>query len=105
MSLFFEAEGCNLMTFETAEEAMEGVRHPAFDIIISDYKLPGIDGLEFLRQVKKRHPATVEILITAYGNYDLYIEAIKGVVQDFIPKPLTSENVVMSLNLIIGTFE
>jgi DNA-binding NtrC family response regulator len=105
LSIFFEAEGCNLLALETAEEAMETVRQQDFDIVISDYKLPGMDGLEFLRQVKKRHPETLEILITAYGNYDLYIEAIKAGVQDFISKPLTSENVEMSLARIIKNRE
>jgi CheY-like chemotaxis protein len=45
LSLFFEAEGCNLLTFETAEEGMEAVKKQAYDIVISDYKLPGMDGL------------------------------------------------------------
>ena len=38
LALFFEAEGCNLLTFETAEEGMEAVKQQAYDIVISDYK-------------------------------------------------------------------
>jgi DNA-binding response OmpR family regulator len=65
LTLFFEAEECNLLTFETAEEGMEAVKQQAYDIVISDYKLPGMDGLEFLRRVKENQPNAFEILITA----------------------------------------
>ena len=102
LSLFFEAEGCNLRTFETAEEAMETVTQQAYDIVISDYKLPGMDGLEFLRRVKEKQPNAFEILITAYANYEILKEAKMMGVKDIIPKPFSSEDVEMSLSRIIG---
>jgi YesN/AraC family two-component response regulator len=105
LSLFFEAEGCNLLTLETAEEAIETVKHQAYDIVISDYKLPGMNGLEFLRRVKDRKPETAEILITAYGNYEIVQEAKKIGVQAFIPKPFTSEIVEASLIRIMENNE
>jgi len=105
LSLFFEAEGCNLQTFETAEEGMEAVKHQAYDIVISDYKLPGMDGLEFLRRIKERLPNAIEILITAYGNNEIVREAKNIGVQDIIPKPFTSENVEMSLARITENSE
>jgi YesN/AraC family two-component response regulator len=105
LSLFFEAEGCHLLTLETAEEAMEAVKKQGYDIVISDYKLPGMDGLEFLRRVKERQPDAVEILITGYGNYEVIKEARKIGVKDFIPKPFTSENVETSLGRLIENSE
>ena len=101
LALFFEAEGCNLLTFETAEEGMEAVKQQAYDIVISDYKLPGMDGLEFLRRVKEKQPNTFEILITAYANYEILKEAKMMGVQDIIPKPFTSEDVETSLARVI----
>ena len=101
LSVFFEAEGCNLLTFETAEEGMEAVKKQAYDIVISDYKLPGMDGLEFLRRVKKKQPQTFEILITAYANCEIAKEAKEIGVKDIIPKPFTSEDVETSLARII----
>ena len=97
LSLFFEAEGCNLLTFETAEEAMEAVKQQAYDIVISDYKLPGINGLEFLKRVKEKQPNAFEILITAYANCEIVKEADEIGVKDIIPKPFTSEDVETSL--------
>ena len=102
LSLFFEAEGCNLLTYETAEEGMEAVNKQAYDIVISDYKLPGMDGLEFLRRVKEKQPKIFEVLITAYANCEIVKEAKEIGVKDIIPKPFTSEDVETSLSRIIG---
>ena len=101
LSLFFEAEGCELITFETAEEGLEAVKHIAYDIVISDYKLPGMDGLEFLRRVKEKQPNAFEILITAYANGEILKEAKMLGVKDIIPKPFSSEDVETSLIRII----
>lgn len=101
LNLFFEAEGCELLTFETAEEGLEAVEHKAYDIVISDYKLPGMDGLEFLRRVKEKQPNAFEILITAYANSEILKEAKRLGVKDIIPKPFSSEDVETSLTRII----
>ena len=101
LSLFFEAEGCNLLTFETAEEAMEAVKHQIYDIVISDYKLPGMQGLEFLRRVKEKQPNALEILISAYPNRELLAKAKTLGVEAFIPKPFTSVDVETSLARIM----
>jgi DNA-binding NtrC family response regulator len=101
LSFFFEAEGCNLLTFETAEEGMDAVKQKAYNIVISDYKLPGMDGLEFLRRVKEKQPKIFEVLITAYANCEIVKEAKKIGVKDIIPKPFTSEDVETSLARII----
>ena len=101
LSLFFEAEGCNLLTFETAEEAMEAVQHQVYDIVISDYKLPGMHGLEFLRRVKEKQPDALEILITGYPNNKIMEKAKTLGVEAFIPKPFTSVDVETSLARIM----
>ena len=87
--------------FETAEEGMEAVKQQAYDIVISDYKLPGMDGLEFLRRVKEKQPNAFEVLITAYANCEILKEAKEIGVKDVIPKPFTSEDVEASLARVI----
>jgi DNA-binding NtrC family response regulator len=101
LSLFFEAEGCNLLAFETAEEGMQAIKQQAYDIVISDYKLPGMEGLEFLRRVKEKRPNAFEILISAYTNCEILKEAKEIGIEDIIPKPFTSEDVETSLARII----
>ena len=66
MILFFETEGCQLLALETAEEAIEALEQQHYDIIITDYRLPGMDGLQFLNRVQSLYPDALKMLITAY---------------------------------------
>jgi len=97
LCLLFEAEGCELLALETAEEGLKALHHQNYDIIIIDYKLPGMDGLEFLKQIQISHPNAIRIMITAYINESLVSEGKKIGVQDFIAKPFTSETLQASL--------
>ena len=105
LSLFFESEGCHLLALETAEEGLEEINRQAYDIIIADYKLPGMDGLEFLRRINQSHPGALTILITAYGSKDVFLKARKTRVQDFIDKPFTIETIEDSLSRLIRNRE
>jgi DNA-binding NtrC family response regulator len=99
--LFFECEGCHLVALETAEEGVEALKSQSYDIIISDYKLPGMDGLEFFKLIGESHPDAMMILVTAYGNIDVASEAIRIGIHDFIHKPFTTEDIERSLSRLI----
>ena len=101
LSLYFEGEGCHLTTAGTAEEAMEELKRQGYDIIIVDYRLPGMDGLEFLEEIKYSHPHALTILITAYGSKDVYLKAREIGVQGFIDKPFTITTIEDSLSRLI----
>jgi DNA-binding NtrC family response regulator len=98
MTLFFEAEGCQIKAIETGEEALVEIRQRNYDIVICDYKLPGMDGLQLLKEVQKLKPDTKTILITAYKTDALLAEAKQMGIDDFIPKPFTSETIEASLS-------
>ena len=51
LRIFFEAEGCHILALETAEEVLTVIEDQIFDLIIVDYKLPGMDGIEFLKRI------------------------------------------------------
>ena len=101
MRLFFEAEGCLLVALETAEEGLEAVKRQGYDIIIVDYMLPGMDGLEFFRQIQRCQSRAIKIFITAYGSEYIVAEAIKLGVHDFIEKPFTTKAIEKSLSRLI----
>lgn len=101
LNLFFESEGCQITVLETAEEGMEELKEQAYDIIIADYRLPGMDGLEFLKRIKESYPEAMKILITAYGSKEVVLEANKIGVQDFIEKPFTTNTIEESLSRLI----
>jgi len=101
LQLFFEAEGCQLIALETAEEGLSALREDTYDIIIVDYKLPGQDGIEFLKQIRNAHSNAIKILITAYKSEPVVSEAKKLDIQGFIEKPFTSETFFGSLSYLI----
>ena len=103
LALFFEGGGCQLLALETAEEGIEAMKKQAFDIVISDYRLPGMDGLAFFQHVQKIQPSVMKILITAYGSEEVMSEAGELGVHDFIDKPFTSETIETSLSRLIET--
>ena len=101
MGIFFEFEGCDLRTLETAEEGLEELKRQDYKVIIADYGLPGMDGLEFLRRSQKTHPNAMKVLITAYSSREIISEAYKLGVQDVIKKPFTIESIEESLCRLI----
>ena len=105
LRLFFEGEGCHILAVETAEEGMEIVKKETFDIIISDYRLPGMNGLDFLRLIQKSSPKSRRVLVTTYGTEEGIISAQKTGIQGFIRKPFTSRAFVESLRSILGPFQ
>jgi DNA-binding NtrC family response regulator len=101
LSIAFKNKGCLLQTAETAEEGLQALKEKSFDIILSDFKLPGIDGIEFIKLATASHPNSVKILITAYGDEDTVSEALGAGAQDFIEKPFSIRMLVDSLNRLI----
>ena len=97
LSIFFEAEGCHIVTLETAEEGIEALRSENYDIIITDYKLPGMDGFAFLKQIQQSHRDAKKIMITAYKSEAVVNEAKTVGVHHLIAKPFTSETIEASL--------
>lgn len=97
LSIFFEAEGCRVLALETAEEGLTTIKDQIFDLIIVDYKLPGLDGIEFLKRIRHTQPDAIKIMITAYRNENVISEAKNLKVQGLIEKPFTSETIMASL--------
>ena len=93
LTLFFENESCRLTALETAEEAVAALEKKSYDIIIADYRLPGMDGLQFFRKIKDSNGKARKVMITAYGNEDLVSESEVLGVEAFIEKPFTSKTI------------
>ncbi len=75
----------------SGEEALGKVKGNGFDLVITDWKMPKIDGLEMARRIKKDKPNTQVIIITGYPSVDSSIEAIRSGIADYVPKPFTPE--------------
>jgi len=101
MSLLFENEGCRLTAAGTAEEGLTMLKNQTFDIIITDYQLPGINGLEFLRRINTSQADVPKILITAYGNASITSKALALGVKKVIEKPITTALIEKTLSGLI----
>ena len=93
MGIFFEAEGYEFLGVESAEKGLEEVGRQHYDVIIADYRLPGMDGLEFLRTIREIYPQTRKIFTTAHARRELFSEARQMGVSGCIEKPLTVEKI------------
>jgi len=85
--------GYTVSTAGNGKEALELLRDYTADIIITDIKMPEMDGIQLLNQVKKRHPEVPVILITGYGSIDSAVEAMKQGAYDYITKPIVDSEI------------
>jgi DNA-binding NtrC family response regulator len=88
---FYEQEGFKVTTAACGEEGIEKLSQEKFAIVVSDVKMPGIDGFQLARQVREKYPDTDVILITAFGNIKQAVEAMKLGASDYITKPFQPE--------------
>lgn len=89
---------------ESASNGQSGLQllaTSAFDLVVTDYKMEGMDGLEVLRQVKEKYPTTEVMMITAYGTIDLAVEAMKLGAVDFITKPFSHDEFRLKIERIL----
>ncbi len=95
--LSLEKDGYEVETFLNAAPALERLKAEQFDIVVTDYKMRGIDGMEVLNTVKRLYPQIKVIMITAFANLDTAIEALRGDVHDFFPKPVKIKELKASI--------
>ncbi len=82
-----EKLGFEVDTFTRSFEAMQAVEQARYDIIVTDLKMEGMDGMRFLQEAKKLHPETEVIVITGFATMETAKESFKKGVFDFIAKP------------------
>jgi len=70
-------------------------------LVISDMKMPGMDGMQVLQSVKQRSPETPVIMITAFGSVDMAVEAMKAGAYDYITKPFNNAEVIARVNAVL----
>jgi len=79
------------------EEALSALASPGADVVFLDVKMPGMDGIEVLREIRQRHPDVDVVMISGHGTIDTAVEATKAGAFDFIEKPLDRERLLLTL--------
>jgi len=94
-------DGVEVDTCDSALEALSLIEETDYDVIVSDIKMPGMDGLGLLAEIKQRRPETPTLLITGHGERDLAVAALRGGATDLVQKPIDRDYFVASLERAI----
>ena len=97
---FLEGEGHSAAVAGSGETGLEMVRKDHFDLILLDYKMPGMNGIEVLEAVKGINPEIDVIMMTAFGTIETAVGAMKSGAADYITKPIDLEDLLIHLRRI-----
>jgi DNA-binding NtrC family response regulator len=86
-----QKKGHDVRGVGTGEEALEHLAMAAAELVITDLKMPGMGGMEFLRRLKDKWPDTEVVVMTAYGSIDTAVEAMRVGAYDYLTKPIDRE--------------
>lgn len=94
LSMAFKNKDCCLRVCKNAEQGLQVLKEELFDIIICDFRLPDMNGLEFFKLVGNRPSHILKILISGYGDKKLSSESSQVGVHAFIPKPFSIKQLI-----------
>ncbi|HOG11500.1 MAG: sigma-54 dependent transcriptional regulator [Smithellaceae bacterium] len=97
---FLISEGHAVTEAENGEAAVSAVSNRHFDLLLLDYKMPGMSGLEVLEEVKKINHEIDVVIITAYGTIETAVEAIKAGAVDYITKPIELDELLILVDRV-----
>ena len=89
LSVYLRSAGFDVDTAEDALAARDLLRQQAYDLVLSDISMPEVSGLDLLREIKEMNPAIEVIMITAYLDIALAIQAMRSGAYDFFTKPFS----------------
>lgn len=88
---------CDIHTAPSGESALQMLFEKNYDLVLADIKMPGMDGMELLQRIKQDFPQLTVIMMTAYGQIDTAVEAIRSGAYDFITKPFEHDALLLRL--------
>jgi DNA-binding NtrC family response regulator len=94
-------EGHESIGVSDGSKALEIISKRQFDVVITDIKMPGLDGLSLLKKIKSGWPETEVIMITGFGSINSAVEAMKQGAYDYITKPFNLDELLLKLNNIL----
>ncbi len=101
LSILFESKGYTVLSADNGAAGLDLFdKHPEIDLIISDMKMPEMDGIAFMQEIRLRSQEVPFILISAHGTIDRAVEAMKLGATDFITKPFNTELILHTVNKV-----
>ena len=105
LEIILSEEGYQVDLASTGTLAMQAFNERRYDLLVADLRLPDIDGMEVIKQVKNDTPETEVVIITGYGSTATAVEAMKIGVHDFLPKPFTDDQIKSAIDEALVTQE
>ena len=98
-----KTDGHEVLPASTAREGLKLLEREKIDLALIDYRLQGMDGLQFLDEIQKRHPNLRSVIITAYGTPDAVLGAIRRRVCDFLVKPFSVAELRSTIETVMSS--
>ncbi len=96
-------DGYQVITAENGRQGLDRFEGGGFDLVITDVKMPKMNGLDLLREVKDRSPKTAVVMMTAYGDIDNAVQTMKEGAFDYLLKPFSAEILSATVNRVFLT--
>jgi len=93
--------GFHVELAETGEEALQKIEKETFDLIMTDLKMPKMDGLQLITKIAKSKPEILTVLMTGHGTIDSAIEAMKQGASDYLMKPLNLDELIIRIQKVL----
>ena len=94
----FKEEGFEVTSFEEAQSALDQMNTELPDVILTDIRMPGIDGLTFLGKVKASHPELPVIIMTAHSDLESAVSSYQTGAFEYLPKPFDIDDLIEKVN-------
>ncbi len=104
LSAVLEEEGFETMVANSGQEALEILERAAIDLVLTDMKMPQMDGIELLERIKAKDPDLPVIMMTAHGTVDKAVEAMQKGAYNYILKPFDNAQLVLYVNKAVATY-
>jgi DNA-binding NtrC family response regulator len=89
---------CRVKTAASGQEGLQLLGHTAIDLVIADIKMPGMNGLDLLQRIKQDYPQQTVVMMTAFGQIETAVQAMRSGAYDFITKPFEHDALVLRLD-------
>jgi two-component system, NtrC family, response regulator len=104
LSAVLEEEGFETLTAYSGEEALSVLKNSDVDLVLTDMKMPSLNGIELLERIKKKDPGLPVIMMTAHGTVEKAVEAMQKGAHNYILKPFDNERLVLYVNKAIQLY-
>jgi len=101
LEFLLSREGYKVATANSGQEALKKVESDDFDLVITDLKMEGIDGMQVLERSLSMNPGLIVVIMTAFGSVESAVEAMKKGASDYIVKPFINEDVKMTVRRLL----